>query len=111
VPWHETAEAGRFLGEKVILNEFLAYFNFTGVKDDFSQQAQIAITLALCGFANFGGLAILIAGLSAVIPERKTEISKLGMRTVLAGNLSNFLSAAIASVVIALASFVGIAPL
>jgi CNT family concentrative nucleoside transporter len=111
VPWSESAEAGRFLGEKVILNEFLAYFNFTGVKDEFSQQGQIAITLALCGFANFGGLAILIAGLSAVVPDRKTEISKLGLKTVLAGNLSNFLSAAIASVVIALAGFVGISPL
>ena len=111
VPWGESADAGRFLGEKVVLNEFLAYFNFTGVKDDFSQQGQIAITLALCGFANFGGLAILIAGLSAVVPERKTEISKLGLKTVLAGNLSNFMSAAIASVVIAVAGLIGLSPL
>jgi CNT family concentrative nucleoside transporter len=56
-------------------------------------------------------LAILIAGLSAVVPDRKTEISKLGLRTVLAGNLSNFLSAAIASVVIAIAGLIGISPL
>ena len=111
VPWNESAAAGQFLGEKVILNEFLAYFNFTGVKDDFSQQGQIAITLALCGFANFGGLAILIAGLSAVVPERKTEISKLGLKTVLAGNLSNFMSAAIASVVIAIAGLIGLSPM
>ena len=111
VPWNETADAGRFLGEKVVLNEFFAYFNFAGVKENFSQQGQIAITLALCGFANFGGLAILIAGLSAVVPERKTEISKLGLRTVLAGNLSNFMSAAIASVVIAVASLMGLSPL
>lgn len=111
VPWDESAAAGRFLGEKVILNEFLAYFNFTGVKDEFSAQGQVAITLALCGFANFGGLAILIAGLSAVVPERKTEISKLGLKTVLAGNLSNFMSAAIASVIIALAGLIGMTPL
>lgn len=111
VPWDESAAAGRFLGEKVILNEFLAYFNFIGAKDEFSMQGQIAITLALCGFANFGGLAILIAGLSAVVPERKTEISKLGMKTVLAGNLSNFMSAAIASVVIAVAGLIGMSPL
>lgn len=110
VPWDESAVAGRFLGEKVILNEFLAYFNFVGVKEDFSAQGQIAITLALCGFANFGGLAILIAGLSAVVPERKTEISKLGLKTVLAGNLSNFMSAAIASVVIAIAVSLGMSP-
>lgn len=110
VPWDESALAGRFLGEKVILNEFLAYFNFVGVKEDFSAQGQIAITLALCGFANFGGLAILIAGLSSVVPERKTEISKLGLKTVLAGNLSNFMSAAIASVVIAIAVALGMSP-
>ncbi|WP_427454129.1 NupC/NupG family nucleoside CNT transporter [Litorimonas sp. WD9-15] len=111
VPWDESAVAGRFLGEKVILNEFLAYFNFVGVKEDFSAQGQVAITLALCGFANFGGLAILIAGLSAVVPERKTEISKLGLKTVLAGNLSNFMSAAIASVVVAIAVSFGMSPL
>jgi len=75
------------------------------------QQGQIAITLALCGFANFGGLAILIAGLSSVIPDRKTEISKLGLKTVLAGNLSNFMSAAIASVVIAIAGVIGLSPI
>jgi len=111
VPWDESAAAGRFFGEKVILNEFLAYFNFSGTKDSFSPQGQVAITLALCGFANFGGLAILIAGLSAVVPERKTEISKLGLRTVLAGNLSNFMSAAIASVVIAIAGLIGVSPI
>jgi len=71
----------------------------------------VAITLALCGFANFGGLAILIAGLSSVVPDRKTEISKLGLRTVLAGNLSNFMSAAIASVVVAIAGLIGVTPL
>ena len=103
VPWAESGQAGVYLGEKVVLNEFLAYANFAGDMEDFSPQAQLSITLALCGFANFGGLAILIAGLSAVVPERKTEISKLGLKTVLAGNLSNFMSASIASVVITLA--------
>lgn len=104
VPWAESAQAGVYLGEKVVLNEFLAYANFAGSIDQFSDRGQIAITLALCGFANFGGLAIMLAGLSAVIPERKTEISKMGLQAVLAGNLSNFMSAAIASVVLGLAA-------
>jgi len=104
VPWEESQRAAVYLGEKVVLNEFLAYANFSGQMETFSPQAQIAITLALCGFANFGGLAIMIAGLSSVIPERKTEISKLGLKAVLAGNLSNFTSAAIASVVLAIAA-------
>lgn len=103
VPWDESGRAAVYLGEKVVLNEFLAYANFAGEIETFSLQGQIAITLALCGFANFGGLAIMIAGLSSVIPERKTEISKLGLKAVLAGNLSNFTSAAIASVILAFA--------
>lgn len=104
VPWAESAQAGVYLGEKVVLNEFLAYANFAGEIENFSDQGQIAITLALCGFANFGGLAIMLAGLSAVVPERKTEISKMGLQAVLAGNLSNFMSAAIASVVLGIAA-------
>ncbi len=104
VPWPESAEAGNYLGQKVILNEFLAYANFAPNIESFSPQGQIAITVALCGFANFAGLAILIAGLSAVVPERKSEISKLGLKTVLAGNLSNFMSASIISVLLAIAA-------
>lgn len=104
VPWAESAEAGNYLGQKVVLNEFLAYANFAPNIANFSDQGQIAITVALCGFANFAGLAILIAGLSAIVPERKAEISKLGLKTVLAGNLSNFMSASIVSVLLALAA-------
>jgi CNT family concentrative nucleoside transporter len=105
VPWGEAVQAGPFLSEKVIVNEFLAYANFTAVKDGFSEQGQIAMTIALCGFANLTGLAILIAGLSAVIPDRRTEVSALGLKTVLAGTLSNFMSAAIVSVMFAIKAF------
>jgi len=106
VPWEETTRAGVFLGQKVVLNEFLAYANFSPVSDTFSAQGQIALTIAMCGFANFGGLAILIAGLGAAVPDRKAEISKLGIKALLAGTLSNFTSAAIVSVIFALGGFV-----
>lgn len=105
VPWEETTQAGVFLGQKVVLNEFLAYANFAPVADNFSAAGQIALTVAMCGFANFGGLAILIAGLGAAVPERKAEISKLGIKALLAGTLSNFTSAAIVSVLFALGGF------
>lgn len=105
VPWEETTQAGVFLGQKVVLNEFLAYANFSPVADNFSAAGQIALTVAMCGFANFGGLAILIAGLGAAVPERKAEISKLGIKALLAGTLSNFTSAAIVSVLFALGGF------
>ncbi|WP_416878249.1 NupC/NupG family nucleoside CNT transporter [Litorimonas sp.] len=106
VPWEECREAGIYLGQKVILNEFLAYASFAPKISSFSNQGQIAITMALCGFANFSGLAILLAGLSALVPERKSEISKLGLKTVLAGNLSNFMSASIVSVLLAIAALI-----
>jgi CNT family concentrative nucleoside transporter len=105
VPWEETTQAGVFLGQKVVLNEFLAYANFAPVADNFSAAGQIALTVAMCGFANFGGLAILIAGLGAAVPERKAEISKLGIKALLTGTLSNFTSAAIVSVLFALGGF------
>ncbi|KEO90110.1 hypothetical protein EH31_08440 [Erythrobacter longus] len=105
VPWEEAARAGVLLGQKVVLNEFLAYANFAPVADSFSAAGQIALTIAMCGFANFGGLAILIAGLGAAVPERKAEISKLGIKALLAGTLSNFTSAAIVSVIFAAGGF------
>ena len=104
VPWSEAQAAGPLLGEKLVANEFLAYLNFTKNISSFSDQAQIAITIALCGFSNFVGVGILIAGLGSVIPERKKEISALGMKALLAGTLSNFMSAALVGIVLAIAS-------
>lgn len=105
VPWGEAAQAGVYLGQKVVLNEFLAYANFAPNAESFSVQGQVVLTIAMCGFANFGGLAILIAGLGAAVPERKAEISALGLKSLLAGTLSNFTSAAIVSVVYAMGGF------
>jgi len=99
VPWDEASQAGVYLGQKVVLNEFLAYANFAPNIDNFSMQGQVAITVALCGFANLGGLAILIASFGTLLPERKSEVSALGFKTVLAGTLSNFTSAAIVSLI------------
>jgi CNT family concentrative nucleoside transporter len=102
VPWDEAFRAGTFLGEKVILNEFLAYLHFSPEIGNFSERGQVAITVALCGFANLTGLAVLIAGLKSIVPERGTEIARLGLKAVLAGTLANFLSASIVSVILAI---------
>ncbi|MFT4630444.1 MAG: CNT family concentrative nucleoside transporter [Dinoroseobacter sp.] len=99
IPWEEAQRAGALLGQKLILNEFVAYANFAPNMDTFSAHGQIVITIALCGFANFGGVGILVAGLSAVVPERKSEISSLGVKAVLAGTLANFMSASIVSII------------
>jgi CNT family concentrative nucleoside transporter len=102
VPWDEAFRAGTFLGEKVILNEFLAYLHFSPEIENFSERGQVAITVALCGFANLTGLAVLLAGLKSIAPERGSEVAGLGLKAVLAGTLANFLSASIVSVIIAI---------
>ncbi|MCF6221862.1 MAG: hypothetical protein L3J65_12190, partial [Robiginitomaculum sp.] len=111
VPANEVLAAGPFLGEKLVANEFLAYLNFTQDMANFSLQGQVAITVALCGFANFVGVGILMAGLGAVLPERKQEISKMGMKSLLAGSLSNFTSAALVGIALWIAALMGMNPL
>lgn len=98
IPWEEAVQAGGLLGQKVILNEFLAYVSFAEVRDVFSPHSQAVITFALCGFANLSGMAILMGGLAGMVPSRKSEIAQLGFKTVLAGTLSNLMSASLASV-------------
>ena len=111
VPSGEVLQAGPFLGQKLVANEFLAYLNFTKDISNFSLQGQVAITVALCGFANFVGVGILMAGLGAVVPERKKEISLLGMKSLLAGSLSNFTSAALVGIALWIAALMGLHPL
>ncbi len=107
VPADEVMRAGPFLGQKLVANEFLAYLNFSQVMGDFSYKGQVAITIALCGFANFVGVGILMAGLGSVVSERKKEISDLGLKALLAGTLSNFMSASLVGIAIAIASVFG----
>ncbi len=100
VPWSEAYQAGSFIGQKLILNEFVAYLDFIGAKDSLLPRTQVIVTLALCGFANLSSIAILLGGIGGMAPSRRKEIASLGLRAVLAGSLSNFMSAAIAGVFI-----------
>ncbi len=100
VPWNEAIDAGSFLGQKLILNEFVAFSNFAPQAEQFSQKATAIITFALTGFANFGSLAILLGGLGGIAPNRRPLIARFGIRAVLAGTLANLMSAAIAGILI-----------
>ncbi|MCG8506288.1 MAG: NupC/NupG family nucleoside CNT transporter [Sphingomonadales bacterium] len=102
VPWDEAKSAGNLVGQKTILNEFIAYINFAPIKETFSERTQAIITFALCGFANLSALAIIIGGLGGMVPERKHEVAQLGLKAVLAGTLANLTSAALASVLLSL---------
>lgn len=100
VPWHEALPAGSFLGQKLVLNEFVAFTNFGPEADAFSTKTSAIITFALTGFANFGSLAILLGGLGGIVPERRSQIAQFGIRAVLAGTLANLMSAAIAGILV-----------
>ena len=100
VPWNEAVQAGNFIGQKLVLNEFVAYANFAPMMDQLSDKAIAVITFALCGFANISSLGILLGGLGNLAPERRPDIAKLGIRAVIAGALASMLSAAVAGMFI-----------
>ena len=96
VPWEEAQLAGSFIGQKMVVNEFVAYLNFLENQSQLSEASQAIITFALCGFANFSSIAILMGGIGAMAPTRRKEIARLGMKAVIAATLSNLMSAALA---------------
>jgi len=101
VPWHEAQTAGMLLGEKTILNEFVAYLHLSSLTDtELSERSRLLMTYALCGFANLGSLGIMIGGLGALVPERRAEIIQLGGWSVVAGILTTLLTAAVVGLLI-----------
>lgn len=96
IPWEDARIAGAILGEKIVINEFVAYLSLSQQLEAVSPRTQAVLTVALCGFANFSSIGILLGGLGSLIPNRIGEIARLGLRAVLAGTLANLMSAAIA---------------
>jgi concentrative nucleoside transporter, CNT family len=102
VPWSEAKLAGELFGEKLILNEFVAYLHYSKVAASLSEHTQAVVTFALCGFANFASIAVQLAVLGGLVPDRRPQIAKLGVKAVLAGSLANLLSAALASLLLSI---------
>lgn len=100
VPWNEAVQAGNFIGQKLILNEFVAYSSFAPEIPNLSEKTVAIISFALCGFANISSLGILLGGLGGLAPNRRPEIAKYGLKAVIAGALASLLSAAIAGMFI-----------
>jgi CNT family concentrative nucleoside transporter len=100
VPWSEAVTAGGFIGQKLVLNEFVAYVSFTKEMSSLSPKTVIVVSFALCGFANLSSLGILIGGLGSLAPSRRPDIARLGVRAVAAGMLASLLSAAVAGMFI-----------
>ena len=99
LPWDEAGTAATLMGTKTVLNEFVAYLNFSALPPDtFAPRSRLIVTYALCGFANFGSLGIVIGGLGAMVPERRHEVVALGLRSILSGTLATCMSGAVAGV-------------
>jgi CNT family concentrative nucleoside transporter len=95
VPWNESATAGTLMGTKTVLNELIAYLDMAALPPGaLSERSRVLMTYALCGFANFGSLGILVGGLTAIVPERRDEILVLGMRSLVSGTLATLATAA-----------------
>jgi len=101
VPWSEAGTAGGLFGEKIVLNEFVAYIHLGQIKATLDEHTQAVITFALCGFANFSSIAIQMAVTGGLAPNQRALIAKLGLKALLAGSLANLMSAALAGMFIA----------
>lgn len=96
VPWVDAVQAGSLIGQKLVINEFYAYASFVQVKEALAPETQVIVTFALCGFANLSSIAILLGGLGSIVPSRRRDIARLGLKAVIGGTLANLMSAALA---------------
>jgi CNT family concentrative nucleoside transporter len=102
IPWHEAETAASLMATKTVLNEFVAYRDLAALPADaLSPASRLILTYALCGFANFGSLGIMVGGMAAMVPDRRTEIVGLGLRSVLAGTLATCFCGAVAGALLA----------
>ena len=100
IPWAECTSAGALLGVKTVLNEFVAYLQLAATGQSvLSERSRLILTYALCGFANFGSLGIMIGGMAAMVPARRAEIASLGAKTLISGTLATLMTAAVVGVV------------
>jgi CNT family concentrative nucleoside transporter len=96
LPWDEAGAAATLMATKTVLNEFVAYLNLSTLPPDtLAPRSRLILTYALCGFANFGSLGIVIGGFGAMVPERRHEVVALGLRSILSGTLATCMSGAV----------------
>jgi CNT family concentrative nucleoside transporter len=100
VPWSEAQIAGALFGEKLVLNEFVAFYHMGEIIGTLSPRTELIVTISLCGFANLSSIAILLGGLGSLIPDKRNLIGQFGLRAVAAGSLSNLMSATLAGLML-----------
>lgn len=102
VPWAEAQVAGGIFGEKIVVNEFIAFGSLIEAGDSLSARTTVILSFALCGFANIGSIAILLGGLGTLIPDRMPDMARMGVKAVFAASLANLMSAALAGMLVPL---------
>jgi CNT family concentrative nucleoside transporter len=102
VPWQDATLVGSFIGQKVVINEFVAYVDMAKHIDQLTEHSRLIATYALCGFANFSSIAIQIGGIGGLAPNRRADLARMGLKAVLGGSLATFMTATIAGVLASL---------
>ncbi|HAS6347224.1 TPA: NupC/NupG family nucleoside CNT transporter [Vibrio vulnificus] len=102
IPSNEVLAAGSYIGQKIVMNEFVAFIDFVEHKALLSEHSQVIITFALCGFANIGSIAIQLGSIGVMAPERRSDVANMGLKAVAAGTLANLMSACLAGIFISL---------
>jgi CNT family concentrative nucleoside transporter len=100
VAWQDCKAVGSLLGARVVANELIAYSELKELKDILIDRSYVIASFALCGFANISSIGIQLGGIGALVPERRSELARLGLRALLAGTLANYLSACIAGILL-----------
>jgi CNT family concentrative nucleoside transporter len=99
LPWSQAVPAGSLMGTKTVLNELIAYVDFSKLgTDTLDPRSRLIMLYAMCGFANFGSLGIMVGGLGTMAPERRAEINSLGLKSIVSGTLTTCLMGAIVGV-------------
>ena len=98
VPWQDCLTVGGILGERVVLNEFIGYLSLKEARAALDPRSYTLATYALCGFANFASIAIQIGGIGAMVPAKRADLARFGVRAMIGGLLACYLTAAIAGI-------------
>ena len=100
IPWVDATGAGQLLGSKIILNELVAFLDMSQLAPgELGDRSRLVLAYAMCGFANFGGLGIMLGGLGALVPSRRKDVLALGMKSLVAGNIATLMTGAVAALV------------
>lgn len=100
IPWHDCPAIGQALGERIVLNEFVGYLTLTSPSVHVDNRSFIIATYALCGFANFASIAIQVGGIGSLVPERRSDMARLGIRSMIGGVLASYMTACVAGILL-----------